>query len=522
MNKTININLASTFFYIDEDAYDVLQHYLKRLESAFKKTVGKDEILGDIEARIAELFQEYKKHTSYVINKNDVAKMIETLGQPEDFAFEEEPQSASKQKTRQRKLFRDSDDQFIGGVASGMGHYFGIDSVWMRLIWLSLGLFSGGSVLFIYILFWILIPKAVTTADKLKMKGEPVNIANIERKIKEEFEEVTERIKNVDYDEAKSSLKKKSKNFFNFLENLLVLLLKSLTKIIGFVLILISLISIIGICVSFISFNFIGFFDWPLTLLNSFFELGNYPIWVPVLMLFFIIIIPFIFIFILGIKLVVPTSNPFGLIGRFVLLVVWLTSIILLVVFSLSQVRSRAVLAHYDQEKVLLLEKNNILRVGLKTTDFKKNEQPLHFNDFKFYYDTYGEKWLYGENIQLNIEPSMDNTTTLEIKRIANGKDFKTAKEKAKAIVFDSEIKEYDVKIASNWETSIENKFYNQQVRVNLRIAEGQKIKISKNIRHLLKRSIPNDQDFSRRKIPNNTWIMGKNELKCLDCKANL
>ena len=61
MNKTININLASTFFYMDENAYTILKSYLNELESAFKNTLGKDEILQDIETRIAELFQERKK-----------------------------------------------------------------------------------------------------------------------------------------------------------------------------------------------------------------------------------------------------------------------------------------------------------------------------------------------------------------------------------------------------------------------------------------------------------------------------
>jgi len=182
MNKTVNINLASTFFHIDESAYTKLKAYLKKLEEGFKNTVGKEEILKDIEARIAELFQEIKTNSDYVISEADVEKIIAVLGQPEDFLSEEEEENVKE--TIYKKLFRDPDDNYIGGVASGLGHYFGIDTSWIRLIWLLLVVFSGGTFIMIYLLFWMLVPVAETTADKLRMKGKPINVSNIEKKLK--------------------------------------------------------------------------------------------------------------------------------------------------------------------------------------------------------------------------------------------------------------------------------------------------------------------------------------------------
>ena len=213
MNKTVNINLASTFFHIDESAYAKLKTYLKKLEEGFKNTVGKEEILKDIEARIAELFQEIKTNSDYVISEADVEKIIAVLGQPEDFLSEEEEEDVKE--TIHKKLFRDPDDNYIGGVASGLGHYFGIDTSWIRLIWLLLVVFSGGTFIMIYLLFWILVPVAKTTADKLRMKGKPINVSNIEKKIKEEFDEMSSKIKDIDYEEAGNSLKKKVKKFFS-------------------------------------------------------------------------------------------------------------------------------------------------------------------------------------------------------------------------------------------------------------------------------------------------------------------
>jgi len=182
MNKTVNINLASTFFHIDESEYTKLKAYLKKLEEGFKNTVGKEEILKDIEARIAELFQEIKTNSDYVISEADVEKIIAVLGQPEDFLSEEEEENVKE--TIYKKLFRDPDDNYIGGVASGLGHYFGIDTSWIRLIWLLLVVFSGGTFIMIYLLFWMLVPVAETTADKLRMKGKPINVSNIEKKLK--------------------------------------------------------------------------------------------------------------------------------------------------------------------------------------------------------------------------------------------------------------------------------------------------------------------------------------------------
>jgi superfamily II helicase len=120
MNKTININLSSVFFYVDESAYVLLTSYIKKLEKAFDETEGKDEILADVEARIAELFQEKKVHTNYVINEDDVTAVINILGQPEDFLSKEDDDLLEENKyTSKKKLFRDPDNKYIGGEASG-------------------------------------------------------------------------------------------------------------------------------------------------------------------------------------------------------------------------------------------------------------------------------------------------------------------------------------------------------------------------------------------------------------------
>ena len=155
--------------------------------------------MSDIEARIAELFSESMTSNDQVITLSRVKEIIDIMGQPQDFDPEgaAEP-NATEQYKSIKQLFRDEDNKYVGGVASGLGHYLGIDGVWIRLIWLLLILFSSGSFFIIYLLFWILVPSAKTTSDKLKMKGEPINISNIEKRVKRIYDEFTDNVKSVD------------------------------------------------------------------------------------------------------------------------------------------------------------------------------------------------------------------------------------------------------------------------------------------------------------------------------------
>ena len=144
MNKTVNINLAGIFFHIDEDAYLKLSRYLEAIKRSFTDSQGRSEIISDIEARIAELFAERIQNEKQVVGIKLVDEVIAIMGQPEDYLvddeiFEDEPQPRSTYNNRvTKKLFRDTDNSYIGGVATGLSHYFGIDAIWMRLLWILL------------------------------------------------------------------------------------------------------------------------------------------------------------------------------------------------------------------------------------------------------------------------------------------------------------------------------------------------------------------------------------------------
>ncbi len=159
MNKTVNINLAGIFFHIDEDAFLKLQRYLEAIKHSFTDSQGRSEIIADIEARIAELFTERIQNEKQVVGTKLVDEVITIMGQPEDYLvddeiFEDEPKASQRQPYKSaKKLYRDTDNSYIGGVAAGLSHYLGIEPIWTRLIWLLFAIGSGGTFIFIYLIF---------------------------------------------------------------------------------------------------------------------------------------------------------------------------------------------------------------------------------------------------------------------------------------------------------------------------------------------------------------------------------
>lgn len=195
MKITVSINLGGYSFNIDEDAYTELKRYLRNLEVHFAGEESSSEILSDIETRLAELFR--TKITSYkqVITIDDVRQAISIMGTPEDISDNDHRSAKEKfSSPGYHRMYRDPDNRVIGGVCSGMGAYWDIDPVILRIIFVVLTL-AGGMGALIYLILYIVIPEAKTTAQKIEMKGEPVNIHNIKESVKSEFDKVRKNIK---------------------------------------------------------------------------------------------------------------------------------------------------------------------------------------------------------------------------------------------------------------------------------------------------------------------------------------
>ena len=166
MNKTININLGGYAFTIDEDAYEAANNYLNTLSRHFGGSEGAAEIMQDIESRMGELVYSGEKKTT----------------------------TGSFQIKTGKRLYRDPDDKVIAGVCSGLASYFGIqDAVWVRVVFALLTMVGGASAL-IYIVLWAIVPPAKTVSERLEMMGEPTNVNNIAKMVKEELEELGDKL----------------------------------------------------------------------------------------------------------------------------------------------------------------------------------------------------------------------------------------------------------------------------------------------------------------------------------------
>lgn len=199
MNKTVSINLGGSVFNIEEDAFVMLKNYLDRIKQNFLNDDAQIEIMHDIEMRIAELFAERMNERKNVIVYSDVQEVVTIMGRPEDYKLNDDDEKKSSQGSTEfgntkRRIFRDKDDAIAGGVCAGLSHYFGWDPLIPRLIVVFIFLISGGTAILGYILFWALVPAAETTAEKLRMRGEPVNVENISRFVNEEAKMAGERI----------------------------------------------------------------------------------------------------------------------------------------------------------------------------------------------------------------------------------------------------------------------------------------------------------------------------------------
>lgn len=203
MKKTLTANISGTVFHIEEDAYEKLQRYLATIRDQFTGSDGRDEIMGDIESRIAELFTERLDGKRQVVSIADVEHVVGVMGQPEDYmggaeGTDQEPSAAAEGAAyaasgqgRYKRLFRHPDDKWIGGVFGGLGAYLHTDPLWMRILFIALVFFGVGSPILIYLIVWVLVPVAESAAERLMMEGEPVTVDNLKRT----FQEGSDRVK---------------------------------------------------------------------------------------------------------------------------------------------------------------------------------------------------------------------------------------------------------------------------------------------------------------------------------------
>ena len=479
MNKTVNINLAGVFFHIDEDAYLKLQRYLDAIKRSFTDSQGRNEIIADIEARIAELFNERVQNDKQVVSMKEVDEVITIMGQPEDYMvdeeiFEDEPRRQYTTSSSSKKLFRDKENAYIGGVSAGLAHYFGIDALWIRLAWIIL-FFGAGTGILLYILLWILMPAAETTADKLAMSGKPVNITNIEEKVKEGFgnvkdglEDAADRVKNADYSKVKST----SRSFFEALGNIILFFFKVIAKFIGIILIIVGASTLIALIIGLLSAGVADMFNFPGIDFADAVYTSTLPIWLVSLLVLCAVGIPFFYIFILGLKILVNNLKPLNKAVNLTLLGLWLAAIITLAVFAAREVSEFSREASVTDKTEIGIMANDTLNVKMVGNEFYTRSLYRDY-DFDIVEDENNNKVIYSSNVRLIFRSTRDSIGYINVEKNARGATYQAAQVRSNAINYNFAYADNQLDLDGYFVTDSDNKFRDQEVEITIYLPEG-------------------------------------------------
>ncbi|WP_396179047.1 PspC domain-containing protein [Flavobacterium sp.] len=519
MNKTVNINLGGMFFHIDEEAYQKLSRYFEAIKRSLTNSNGQDEIIKDIEMRIAELFAEKHSNGKQVISLRELDEVIAVMGQPEDYRLDnDENESAKANYTYQtkgtKKLYRDKDGGMIGGVLAGLGHYFGIDKVWIRIFFLIL-LFTFAFGIIPYIILWIVMPEAVTTSEKLEMTGEPVNISNIEKKVREEFDNVSEKFKNANYDAMGNQVKTGVDRIASNVGKVFMVIFKAFAKVLGVILILTALPVLVMLLIGIFTLGSAAFVEFPW---SDFIQAGNFsdfPVWTFGLLVFFAIGIPFFYLMILGFKLLITNMKSLGNIVNYTLFALWIVSIGLLITIGMNQMLEYSTQGRTVAKQMLTMNPQDTLQIKFVHNDYFSKSLNDH-TDFKISQDSTDQQIIYSNNVSLTIVKTDEKMPYLQIEKQAKGRDLGVAKNKAEKIQYGYKFEGNQLILDNYLLTDLKNKFRDQEVELTLYLPEGALFKVDNSVENFDR----SDDEFFNLHYSSDNYIykVNNSQVRCLNC----
>ena len=522
MNKTVNINLGGMFFHIDEDAYQKLNRYFDAVKRSLSNSTGKDEIMKDIEMRVAELLTEKNRGDKQVVGMKDVEEVIVVMGQPEDYRIDDEtdaPQYATNSSSKiKKKLYRDKDKGMLGGIAAGFGHYFGINPLWLRILFIISPFITVGTSIIIYVILWILIPPAETTTEKLEMTGEPVNISNIEKKVREEFEGLSEKFKNVDYDKYGNQAKNAGERIGNTLSSIILKIFSIFGKVIGAFLVVTAASTLVSLLLFAITAGSLTFGEFPWTeYVENFTEV---PLWIIGVLTLGAIGIPFFFLLILGMKLLITNMKSIGNTVKYTLLALWIISIGILIALGIKQATQFSFDNKVVTKENILINQNDTLYIKFRYDDFYSKSIGEN-REFIFTQDSIGKDIIFSNNIELNLLNTDEAQPYIQIEKVAEGKSSFEAKKRAERIKYNFKIEGNKIIFDNFFTTDLSNKFRNQEIKIYLYLPEGTLIAPDESVERFTRNYNTNltlFTDYQDEGNKNFKYKVTKSELKCLNC----
>ena len=520
MNKTTSINLGGYFFHIDEDAFKKLSNYFDAVRRSLSPD-GREEIIKDIESRISEIFTEKLGTTKQVIGLKEVDDVIAIMGQPEDYKIEDEApkneyySSYSNTGSTTKKLYRDKENSLLGGVMSGLGHYFGVDPLWLRIIMVIL-FFGFGTGLVLYLILWILVPEATTTSQKLEMRGEPINISNIEKKVKEGFSEISDKFSNLDHDKIASTARHGAQQVGSTIGDIITTLFKAFGKIVGFFIVLFATITFLSVVVGSIVLLFSSTLP-EIMLHDNIHTPFNFdvPLWAQGLLLLFTVGIPLFFFVLVGLRLLIPNTRSIGNYAKYTLLALWLISIASLTVVGINYATELSHDGKVSKKELLPIVANDTLEVKFVTNDFftKSNH---NISNLRVTQDSTKHDIIYSNNVNFHLKYTDKKQPYVIVERTAQGKNFDEANKRAERIKYNYKFVGKQLLLDNYFLTEVENKFRGQEVDIYLYMPEGMVYYPNKNVERYLD---GNNTDFDYFYGPEGyRYKVAENDLKCLDC----
>ena len=472
-----------------------------------------------MEGRIAELFTE-RLSSKEAVSLTDVNEIISIMGDPSQYDDEIEQEKPQEQqhkeedlrKGKRRKVYRDEDGKMLGGVCSGLANYFDISVFWSRIIFFFLLFIMGPGAPFIYVMLWIALPSAKTTAEKLEMKGEKVNINNIEKNIKDELDNIEKKVRDFDKKMTKEVFGSKFQIFMTKCVDFFISVITGIFKFIG---------SCFGIfCILFggillfliFSFVFSGaeilFQNHPMVehVCSNFFN-NKSATWISIF-----IGIPIVAVILFGLRLVNNTRIHMNYkIGMFVL---WIISFFFLIgsVKDISkefqeEAKNTIIENIIIENDTLYLSMNDVERVfdnafdaqGFKVTPFEDS--------------------LIGIGIQLDVVKSKNDNFNLIKEATARGKNKHLAKEMTEGIGFEFSL-EGDNLIFDDFFTISTQKWRMQELDITLEIPVGMVVFLDHSLEDLIYdiKNVHNMWDYD---MLGHYWKMEEEGLSCISCENN-
>ena len=518
MKKTFTINISGTVFHIDDDAYERLNNYIFQINRHFGNDADAKEIVEDIESRISELFQERVKDGNEVITLDQVNEIITIMGMPEAFAEPNEAEPVKKMpRNKGRKLYRDPDDRVLGGVCSGLGAFFDIDPIIIRLIFVLLVFLGAGSSIIIYLILWIVVPRAMNTAQRLEMKGEEVNINNISKTIKDEIQDVKDNYQNFRANKSYARGRDSIEEVGNVFVSVIKAILKIFVVFFGVILLFIGILSIIALITSlFVTNEFMGVspFHEGLPHYLDLFVSGTTLTW------FWIGVgltvgIPLIMLIYLGTKLIFrfKSNNPAIGMSAFGLWVIGIILLISMIVRGFGDFKS--VSTTTKQESFAAKSDTLVLKLGKdEYSDYLDSN--IDFDGLRIA-SVDGKQFLLNKPT-LDIVKSETNDFSMVIKSKARGRDLDKAQNNAKEINYQYTQQDSQLTFQPWFVLPDKSVWHKQEVDIVLKVPENKTIFLSEEMVKIL-HDIKNTSDMWDGDMGGKYWTMKPEGLELVQRK---